>query len=80
MGGGDSCCRIKFSFLLSGKWWSVKGEASKLISNIISLVFGVGLGTVLPLLQSIYICRYGTDTHAVICDVSDNRSSAWYEG
>ena len=59
-----------------GYWWSVRSEASKQLSNIMGNVCGVGLGTVLPLLQAIYICRHGTDTHAVVFDISDNRVSA----
>ena len=53
-----------------------RSEASKQFGNIMGNVCGLGLGTVLPLFQTIYICRHGTDTHAVVCDVSDNRVSA----
>ena len=60
-----------------GLWWSVRNETSKIIGDIIVNWCGVGLGSVLPLLQAIYICRHGTNTHAVVFAVSDNRVSAY---
>ena len=60
-----------------GLMWSVRGEASKMFGQVVVNILGMILGIILPLLQAIYICRHGTNTHAIVFAVSDNRVTAY---
>ena len=59
-----------------GLMWSVRGEASKMFGQVVVNILGMILGFILPLFQAIYICRHGTNTHAIVFAVSDNRVAA----
>ena len=63
----------------NGLWWSVRNETSKLIGQIVVNILGMILGMVFPIIQAIYICRRGVNTHVVVLAVSDNRVSAFVE-
>ena len=61
----------------NGLWWSVRTEANKIIAQWIGNILAFVLHTVFPLFQSLYICRNGVDSHALIVAVNDNRVSAY---
>jgi hypothetical protein len=62
-----------------GLWWSVQGKASKLVGNILGTYGGFFLQAIVPFAQALYICTRGTNSHALIIVVDDNRESAFNE-
>lgn len=60
-----------------GLWWSVRNDASKISGTVIGNISGLVMGILFPLLQSLFICRKGVNSHALTIAVSDNRVSAF---
>ena len=60
-----------------GLWWSVRNETSIVFGQVVVNILGMILGLILPLCQAIFISRLGTNTHAVVFAVSDNRVAAF---
>ena len=48
-----------------------------MFGQVVVNVLGMILGIIIPFFQAVYICRHGTNTHAVVFTISDNRGSAY---
>ena len=56
-----------------GFWWSVRSKWSHIFGHISVTFGGIVLGMIFPLVQCLFICRHGVNTHALVVAVSDNR-------